>query len=60
MFEGEGWLNLPHDEDTARELLSFAREHGYDETVVRTSEDGYFVPTELVDLLYPTATPQEA
>lgn len=60
MFDGEGWLNLPHDATTARTLLDFATEHGYAEEDVRTSEDGYFVPESLVELLYPIPTPQEA
>lgn len=60
MFEGEAWVSLPHDQATARTLLDFATEHGYSEQDVRTSEDGYFVPEQLVDLLYPTTTPQEA
>lgn len=60
MFDGEAWLNLPHDQETAKELLKFAQENGYSVDQVRSSEDGYFVPAPLVDLLYPTPTPQEA
>jgi hypothetical protein len=59
--DDEAWLPLPHDADTARTLLEFADEHGYPVESIRTSEDGYFVPAPMAELLYPTTpTPQEA
>ena len=60
MFDGEAWVDLPNDRDTARTLLDFTVEHGYPESAVRTSEDGYFVPVAIADQLYPSRSPQEA
>jgi hypothetical protein len=60
MSPSEAWLDLPHDQDTARTLLEFTVDCGFTEWDVRTGEDGYFVPTEVAELLYPAQPPQEA
>jgi hypothetical protein len=57
MFDDEAWVDLPHDQVTARTLLDLATENGYEESVIRASEDGYFVPSPMVDLLYPQSQP---
>ena len=60
MRDGEAWLDLPHDQDTARTLLDFTVDSGFSEQDVRTSEKGYFVPDEVASQLYPARSPQEA
>jgi len=51
--EGEAWVGEPWTAEAAQKLLDAAREAGFDESVVRTGDDGYYVPVELVKILYP-------
>lgn len=49
MRVGEGFVP-GRSKETARQLLAAAREAGVDEGVVRTSDDGYIVPKEVLDV----------
>jgi hypothetical protein len=59
----EAYVAEPYTQEAARRVLDAAVAAGYDEHVVRTGDDGYYVPADVVDKLYPpkraTAKPTE-
>lgn len=46
--------------ENAQVLLDACTEHGFDQAVVRTGDDGFYVPRDLADLMFPvTDLPKE-
>ena len=47
---------LGQETELARKLLDAAEQLGYSRSVVRTGEDGFYVPNDVVDVVYPPQT----
>lgn len=56
--EGDAYV-FGQTPEMARRLLDAAVQAGYDETVVRTGDDGFYVPAALVEIVYPSEPTEE-
>lgn len=56
--DGEAYISGGLTEEMARKCLDAAVAAGFPESVVRTGDDGFYVPEAVVPILYPPEKPQ--